>query len=562
MALTPSRAQEDLSGDRLLSALPRDDQGRPVLGRIPLICRIGRGGMGAVYYAVHPRLAVEVAVKILPFTLLEQDPQLADRFHAEGQMAAALASEHIVRVLDVDHERDTHFIVMEYVDGETPGGLVKRLGRGLAETDALAIVRAATRGLALAHSKKIVHRDIKPDNILIPKEDGQLAFAKAKLADLGLAKPEGGGPGTQSHIAMGTPGYMAPEQIEDAKTAGPRADVFSMGATLYSILAGHAPFTGSTLGVILRDTAAKDPPPLPQGIGSATRALIARCLEKDPGRRFANGAELERELAEPSVAPSPHATTLVEAERVLPPDRRRAHDPVMNRMELTLDRGKRVKMEWVLIRSGAFVMGEGAEAHRVELTKDYWMQTTPVTQAQWKAIMGSNPASFKGVNRPVERVSWDDCQEFFEALNAKARKQLRGLAAGLPTEAEWEYACRAGTTTKWYGGDDDSRLGDMAWFSRNSGKKTHPVAQKRPNGWGLYDMHGNVMEWCQDWHGPHAGPSMDPTGPPSGTERCLRGGSWFYVAALARSGARYWDDPTERVLSYGLRSRLRIDGNR
>ncbi len=298
---------EDLSRDKLLADLPRDADGRPLLGGIPILRRIGKGGMGAVYYGLHPRLRVEVAVKILPFHLIEQDAKLVDRFISEARMAASIASDHLVRVLDVNHEHDTHYLVMEYVAGESAGGFLKRVkseGRAaLDEGEALQIVIAATKGLAAAHEQGIIHRDIKPDNILIPKG----ILKRAKLADLGLAKPEGGGQsvGTQSHVAMGTPGYMAPEQAEDAKTAGQPADVFSMGATLYALLSGNAPFCGTSLAVILRDTAIKEPPPLPAHVSAEVRGLVARCLSKDPHSRFASGLVLLDVLEGLSVPLSP-----------------------------------------------------------------------------------------------------------------------------------------------------------------------------------------------------------------------------------------------------------------
>ncbi len=290
--------------------LPRDADGRPTVGRIPLERRIGKGGMGAVYYAVHPRLHVPVAVKILPHHLLEEDPSLADRFVSEARIAAALENENIVRVYDVDREGPTFFLVMAYVDGESAGSILRARGR-LAESDALALITAATRGLAAAHARGIIHRDIKPDNILVPREGG---LASAKLADLGLAKPLGSGKsiGTTANVAMGTPGYMSPEQIDDARSVGPAADVFSMGATLYALLAGSAPFTGTSVASILRDTGTAEPPPLPADVGAATRTIVARCLEKNPGRRYAGGADL---LAALRNAAPPTAPTLMTAPR-------------------------------------------------------------------------------------------------------------------------------------------------------------------------------------------------------------------------------------------------------
>ena len=193
---------------------------------------------------------------------------------------------------------------------------------------------------------------------------------------------------------------------------------------------------------------------------------------------------------------------------------------------LTLPGGE--EMRFRLCPPGTFTMGEGTGAYRVTLTRTFWMGETPVTQKQWESVMGKNPSCFKGDDRPVEGVSWEDCQEFIQKVNAK----LLDGQVRLPTEAEWEYACRAGTTTP-YGGTGN--LDEMGWYGGNSGGETHPVGQKKPNAWGLYDMHGNVWEWCADWFGDYpSGSVTDPTGPSSGETRVRRGGSWSRSAS--RSG--------------------------
>ena len=158
-----------------------------------------------------------------------------------------------------------------------------------------------------------------------------------------------------------------------------------------------------------------------------------------------------------------------------------------------------------------------------------------MTQGQWQAVMGSNPSQFTGdPNRPVENVSWDDVQEFIRRLNAREG----GATYRLPTEAEWEYAARAGTTTRWSFGDDASQLGRYAWHDGNAGGQTHPVGQLQPNPWGLYDMHGNVWEWVQDWYGKYAsGTAVDPAGPSSGSYHVFRGGGWGYHRPLLPVGA-------------------------
>ncbi len=232
---------------------------------------------------------------------------------------------------------------------------------------------------------------------------------------------------------------------------------------------------------------------------------------------------------------------------------------------IVLDLGGGVKMEFVRIKAGKFTMGSewGEEAeeppHEVTISKDFWMQTTETTQGQWEAVMGKNPSGFKGADLPVEQVSWNNGQEFLKKLDEKAKDQLKGKAAKLPTEAEWEYACRPGEKGKWCFGDDEKKLGDYAWYEKNSDEKTHPVGQKKANAWGLYDMHGNVWEWCEDWYR-ETSPSeavTDPTGPAKGEYRCLCGGSWSIVEYGTRSAIRYWSEPTFRIADVGLRVALR-----
>jgi formylglycine-generating enzyme required for sulfatase activity len=155
-------------------------------------------------------------------------------------------------------------------------------------------------------------------------------------------------------------------------------------------------------------------------------------------------------------------------------------------------------------------------------------------------VMGTNPSNFKGSQNPVEKVSWDDAVEFCRNLSAMPAEKKAGYIYRLPTEAEWEYACRAGTTTEYSFGDSDSALGDYAWYDENSGRTTHPVGGKKPNPWGLYDMHGNVFEWCQDWHGDYpSGSVTDPTGAAVGSYRVYRGGSWDYYSGVCRSAIRF-----------------------
>ena len=218
----------------------------------------------------------------------------------------------------------------------------------------------------------------------------------------------------------------------------------------------------------------------------------------------------------------------------------------------------------VPVQGGTFTMGATSEqgsdvwdhekpAHKVTVSS-FSIGQTEVTQELWQAVMGNNPSEFKGAKRPVEKVSWDDCQEFLRKLNAATGKHFR-----LPTEAEWEYAARGGNLSKDYKYSGSNSIGSVAWYYDNSGSQTHPVATKSPNELGIFDMSGNVWEWCQDWYGDKyygSSPSSNPIGPSSGSYRVNRGGSWFSDAGVCRVSSRDADSPDYRFINLGLRLAL------
>jgi formylglycine-generating enzyme required for sulfatase activity len=230
------------------------------------------------------------------------------------------------------------------------------------------------------------------------------------------------------------------------------------------------------------------------------------------------------------------------------------------RKELSFDLGHGVKMELAPIQAGSFMMGdekgdaEEKPVHKVTISKPFYMGKYEVTQEQWQAVMGSNPSHFKGAKNPVDRVSWEACQAFIKKLNEKFAAS--GVTFSLPTEAQWEYACRAGSSTRYCFGDRENELADYGWFESNAGGRTHPVGEKKPNAWGLYDMYGNVWEWCGDWYDGNyykESPTIDPTGPTAVTSRVLRGGSWADPAPYCRSSYRYCLPPWFCVYCYGVR---------
>lgn len=226
---------------------------------------------------------------------------------------------------------------------------------------------------------------------------------------------------------------------------------------------------------------------------------------------------------------------------------------------ITLPGGATMDLVWVA--PGSFQMGSNdgnpgeKPVHKVTLTKGYWIGKFEVTQKQWQSVMGNNPSHFKGDDLPVECVSWNDCQEFFEKVNS----MNPALRVSLPTEAQWAFAARGGTRSLGFEYAGSNNPKEVGWFEENSGglfssRKTHPVGKKKPNELGLYDMSGNVCEWCQDWYGDYpSGAVADPTGLSSGDYRVLRGGSWLDNARCCRSANRGGFNPGYRDDILGFR---------
>ncbi len=234
-----------------------------------------------------------------------------------------------------------------------------------------------------------------------------------------------------------------------------------------------------------------------------------------------------------------------------------------------------IKLNWVA--PGRFTMGSpSTEAGRssdegpqtdVTITRGFWLGQFPVTQEEWKEVaqdlttLNAEPSFFHGARLPVEQVSWDDCQAWLQQLNtveADANRLPLNFQYRLPTEAEWEFACRAGTSTRFHFGNADALLSDYAWYSANSRGQTHSVGEKKPNPWGFHDLHGNVWEWCQDrYGGPLPGGTVtDPTAPAAGLNRVFRGGAWGIAPSRCRPAYRVWNRPAYRDYTLGFRLAL------
>lgn len=237
----------------------------------------------------------------------------------------------------------------------------------------------------------------------------------------------------------------------------------------------------------------------------------------------------------------------------------------------TSDSGETVEnsigMVLVRVPKGTFVMGGGGgerdelPAHNVTISKDFYIGKFEVTQKQYKDVTGRNPSFFRGDKRPVESVDWNDAVEFCELLSNLAEERAAGRNYRLPTEAEWEMACRAGTTTNFYFGDDARQAEDHAWYVANSNKRTHDVGQKKPNPFGLYDMNGNVWEWCSDWHSSRypTGPLTDPTGPEGGRNKTTRGAGYINSVDGVRAQDRGTYPPETKYAWQGFRVVMVVD---
>jgi len=513
-------------------------------GRYRIEKRCGAGGMGVVYRVQDERLGQRCAIKLLPREL-SCTRQAVLRLEREASLTRSLDAPNIVRVYDLGVDGDDVFLVMEYLDGPNLEDEVAARGR-LPLDEALSIARQVAAGLTAAHrcENPVIHRDVKPSNVMFTA--GRRAV---KLTDFGIAyvlkETATRVTGRDMWETSGyTLAYAAPEQISGSHRPSAKSDQYSLAALVYEMLAGEPPFGGPELRRKILDAPVLPIDDVPPHVNDALR----RGMAKSPGdrhddcRAFVAALETSGRTIDVS-CPAEHGAERGGADSWPP------LEPVAGQEWVN---GTGMRLVW--IPPGKFQMGspeDDPEAfsdekprHLVTLTKGFWLGKYPVTQDEWQAVMGANPEFFKGPRRPVETVTWDECQEFCRKLSGLEC----GLTYRLPTEAEWEYACRAGTTTPRYGDVDL-----VAWHSGNSGGESHDVGQMQGNRWGLHDMLGNVWEWCQDLFSSYTDRAVTDPCSGVGTERVLRGGSWYYYAEACRSAYRLGNVPDSRLDNYGLR---------
>lgn len=522
-------------------------------------------------------------------------------FISEARRLNSLCGQcrNIVPVDEVFEANGTACYVMEFLDGGSLADYVKKHG-ALSVGAAKKILKPVADAVAFLHSNRITHLDIKPGNIMF-RSNGEPV-----LIDFGLAKhyDRRGNATTTVRTLAYSAGFSPAEQYVGLKQFSPQSDVYALAATFVNMLTGKTPPEAIDLEFSLNDWSVC----LPEEV----RPAVVHAMAYSRKDRTLSVHDFVKELYgnEPSVVEKPVsqlaaeptvesktevigegkkstkkwwiiAACVLEAvaavvgivcdkflsvgEDMEQKTKPKTEQKTESAPQLVAVEGSRtftvngVKFTMVPVEGGTFTMGATSEqgsdanedekpAHEVTLS-DYYIGQTEVTQALWKVVMGSNPSNFARDNLPVESVSWNDCQVFIQKLNQLTGKQFR-----LPTEAEWEYAARGGRKSRGYKYAGGNNIGLVAWCGDNSGNRTHTVATKQANELGVYDMSGNVEEWCSDWYdGYQSSSQSDPQRPSLGSCRVNRGGSCYCNAGDCRVSYRFFGIPDFRYNDLGLR---------
>jgi eukaryotic-like serine/threonine-protein kinase len=525
------------------------------------------GGMGFVFDTLDSALARRrVALKI-PVRAGEDSvsKEVRERFRNEIRALLYLNHPNINPIVEHGDWRGWLYFTMPFLSG---GTLEERLARSpRPEIDQIARwVAAVAQAMEYAHEIGVYHRDLKPANLLF---DGLGDDARLLVNDFGLALIHGDTRITQDGTVLGTRPYMSPEQMAGKiQRHGAKSDIYSLGVIFFEALTGRLPFP--EVGDALRAAVLREDPPRPRTLRSEIPLKLEQICLKAMARAVRQRHKSMGELAN-------------EIEGYLsgtgPAGKKRARRDA-NALRPNISQRGLHQIAMCQVPPGEFLMGSADSdderpPRRVALDAAFLMAVYPVTQGLYRAVMGSLPLSrFNGHDRnPVDSVSWydaihfcnrlsiaDGLEPYYEIQRNGLVKERRGSGYRLPTEAEWEYACRAGSTTVYFFGDDLARLGDFAWYSDNSLGSTHPVGDKAANGFSLHDVLGNVWEWCWDWYAPYPAraPSgtdveVNPAGPRRGEERILRGGCFQAGPRHLRSSQRHGFDPELGVYYIGFR---------
>ena len=555
--------------------------GDRVADRFKIVRLLRLSALGAVYEADDERIegrAVALEM-ILPLWLPTAEDR--ERFRAAAEAMTALQDEPVAAIIEVGFAGDVCYLCEELVDGPDFAAL-NRQPRRPTVTDACEILTRVCDAVACAHGQGAYHGMLHPAAILV------LPDARVKTTDFGLASALSPERFRRLAEVAGALPYMAPELREDPSRVSGAADVYAVGAMLYESMTGAPPDEDWDPPTILDDL-----------LPTEADTVALTCLAEDPDERVSSADEL-RDMVDALastlgnmatsqtaiIETAPDDSTVLGAARFRDDDETKLETVNVGVLPHELERegwraeeGRTIEaltpqgivrrdvhcftnslgMRFVRVQKGEFQMGspetepergeDEGPLHSARIWRTVYMGVTPVLQRQYEYVMGVSVSKFIGADRPVESVTWQEAAEFCRQLSHRENVDYR-----LPSEAEWEYACRAGSANAYYWGDEF--LDDAVWHAGNSDGETHDVAQKAPNGLGLYDMSGHVWEWTGDWYDPEfyaAGFRLDPKGPAEGERKVIRGGSWASHPRLLRSAARDSIAPDQARDTVGFR---------
>jgi formylglycine-generating enzyme required for sulfatase activity len=536
---------------------------------------LGEGGFGRTFQAIdEKRLNTPCVIKqFLPQQVGSAAlAKATELFQQEAQRLQELGKHPQIPDLEAFFSQDNRlYLVQDFIDGQNLFEEFQTQGK-LNEPQIRTILTELLPVLQFVHDNQVIHRDIKPENIIRSK------IGKLFLIDFGVSKETSKTILTRVGTVTGTPGYAPPEQFRGMVYHS--SDLYSLAVTCVRLLTGHfQKIDGSDQ---LFDTNRMEWQWQKYvSLSQELTTVLETMLQDIPVKRYQSATEVLAALANQKTIVIPTSQTqtfqnpLKQIFQFISPPTNPPKPPaninvnINPQSSFTEDLGNGVKLEMIAIPGGTFLMGSPeneAERQDYESPKhqvtvpSFFMGKYPLTQAQYQAILGSNPSYFKGNNRPVETVSWDDAVLFCQKLSQRTGKSYR-----LPSEAEWEYACRAGTKTPFSFGDNITP--DLVNYNGNYPYKSAPKGKYReqttdvetftPNSFGLYDMHGNVWEWCEDdWHENYINAPTDGSAWNSrsgNNTKTLRGGSWHFDAGLCRAAARLGYSRVSRSLYYGFR---------
>jgi serine/threonine protein kinase len=467
-----------------------------------------------------------------------------EKFKKEAKRMFSIKNSHVIGVHDLFEENGTAYYVMDFIDGLSLAEKMEKTGSAIAEKEVREILRQILDALQEVHQKDIWHLDLKPSNIMLDKSE------TAYLIDFGASKQiRANGSMTTSTALCYTPGYAPNEQVGQMYDRfGPWTDIYALGATVYNLLTNKKP----PMGIDIEEDE-EDAFDFPSTVSSEMQKLVMWMMQPKRKKRPQSVIDVLQSIegrpkkgkSPIEIGPSSKEKTIVIGKDLRDSQRERIIQSLIKNMNQ--------------VEGGIMVLGATPEQqsntnddvqHFVQL-KTFFIGKFQVTQEEWEAVMDKNPSKFKNPKHPVENVSWYECFEFILRLNKITGKQFR-----LPTEAEWEYAARGGKRSNNFrlAGSNIPQL--VAWSSSNSDGQTHPVGTKQPNELGLYDMSGNVWEWCNDFYGKYDGNDVhDPQGPFKGVLKVRRGGCYSSDAGL-RVSYRHYAKPGMKSDKIGFRLAL------